>query len=158
MVSGARYVHTNLIARDWRALVRFYVEVFGCEPVPPQRDQQGAWLDTATSLTGAHLRGMHLRLPGGEPDGPTLEIYSYDQTHVRASSMPNDSGYGHLAFSVEDVPSAVDEVLEHGGSLLGQIATTAVVGVGELELIYLRDPEGNIIELQAWQTNTPPAS
>ena len=80
--------------------MRFYVEVFGCEPVPPQRDQQGAWLDTATSLSGAHLQGMHLRLPGGELDGPTLEIYSY-----------------------------------------------------ELEMIYLRDPEGNIIELQAWQAD-----
>jgi catechol 2,3-dioxygenase-like lactoylglutathione lyase family enzyme len=151
MVTGARYVHTNLIARDWQALVQFYVEVFGCEPVPPQRDQQGTWLDAATGLSGAHLRGMHLRLPGVGLDGPTLEIYSYDQTHARDSSMPNDSGYGHLAFSVADVAGAVDEVLEHGGSLLGQIATTAVPGVGELELVYLRDPEGNIIELQAWR-------
>lgn len=67
--------------------------------------------------------------------------------------MPNDSGYGHLAFSVKDVPSAVDEVLGHGGSLLGRIATTLVAGVGELQVIYLRDPEGNIIELQAWQTD-----
>ena len=152
MVGGARYVHTNLIARDWRALVRFYVEVFGCEPVPPQRDQRGDWLDRATGLTGARLQGMHLRLPGGGPDGPTLEIYSYDQTRERAPSMPNDSGYGHLAFSVGDVPSAVDEVLGHGGSLLGQIATTAVAGVGDLEVIYLRDPEGNVIELQAWRS------
>jgi hypothetical protein len=55
------------------------------------------------------------------------------------------------ALSVNDVPSAVDEVLEHGGLLLGQIATTTVAGVGELQLIYLRDPEGKIIELQAWQ-------
>ena len=153
MINGARYAHTNLIARDWRALARFYVDVFGCEPVPPQRDQQGAWLDTATGLTGAHLQGMHLRLPGGEPDGPTLEIYAYDQIRVRVSSMPNESGYGHLAFLVADVPSAVDEVLQHGGSLLGQIARTTVVGLGELEVIYVRDPESNIIELQAWQTD-----
>jgi glyoxylase I family protein len=151
MVRGARYVHTNVIARDWRALARFYIEVFGCEPVPPQRDQRGAWLDTATSLTDAHLQGMHLRLPGGGPDGPTLEVYSYEVTHVGAAAMPNETGYGHLAFSVADVPSAVDEVLAHGGSLLGQVARTAVAGVGELELVYLRDPEGNILELQAWQ-------
>ena len=25
----AKYVHTNLIARDWKGLVRFYSEVFG---------------------------------------------------------------------------------------------------------------------------------
>ena len=29
---GARYAHTNLIARDWRRLVDFYQTVFGCVP------------------------------------------------------------------------------------------------------------------------------
>lgn len=114
MISGARYVHTNLIARDWGELTRFYVEVFGCELVPPQRDQHGPWLDAATGLSKARLQGMHLRLPGGGPDGPTLEIYSYDDTRARPLPMPNDAGYGHVAFSVEDVSSAVREVVEHG--------------------------------------------
>jgi len=31
-LSGARYVHTNLVALDWRRLAAFYVEVFGCWP------------------------------------------------------------------------------------------------------------------------------
>jgi len=152
MISGAKYVHTNVVARDWRELVRFYVEVFGCEPVPPQRNTRGAWLDRATGLTGARLQGMHLRLPGGGPDGPTLEIYGYDDVGARPLSMPNDTGYGHLAFSVNDVSTAVRDVVDHGGTLLGQIARTTVTGVGDLEVIYVRDPEGNIIELQTWRT------
>ena len=32
----AKYVHTNLIAQDWRALASFYQEAFGCVPVPPE--------------------------------------------------------------------------------------------------------------------------
>jgi predicted enzyme related to lactoylglutathione lyase len=70
----AKYVHTNLIARDWKRLVRFYCEVFGCEPKGPERDMSGAWLDDVTSLRDAHLTGVHLRLPGYGDDGPTLEI------------------------------------------------------------------------------------
>ena len=31
MIRGVRYVHTNLIARDWRSLARFYQELFGWE-------------------------------------------------------------------------------------------------------------------------------
>jgi len=155
VISGATYVHTNLIARDWRELVRFYVEVFGCEPVPPQRNAEGPWLDSATGLNEARLQGMHLLLPGGGPDGPTLEIYSYDDMEVRPPSMPNDTGYGHLAFSVNDISTAVQDVVDHGGTLLGQIATTTVTGVGDLEVIYVRDPEGNIIELQTWRTGPP---
>ena len=154
MISGAKYAHTNLIARNWRELLRFYVEVFGCEPMPPERDAQGAWLDRATGLNGARIQGMHLRLPGGGPDGPTLEVFSYDETVAGPLAMPNHAGYGHVAFSVEDVSDAVREVLDHGGTLLGRVATTTVTGVGDLQLIYLRDPEGNIIELQAWRNLT----
>ena len=155
MISGAKYVHTNLIARNWRELACFYAVVFGCEPVPPQRDQQGPWLDAATGLEGARLQGMHLRLPGGGPGGPTLEIYSYDETRARGLAMANDAGYSHVGFLVEDVSSAVREVVDHGGTVLGEIASTTVMGVGDLEVMYVRDPEGNIIELQAWRTRLP---
>ena len=38
MIAGARYVHTNLIARDWRRLAAFYESVLGCVPVHPERE------------------------------------------------------------------------------------------------------------------------
>jgi hypothetical protein len=63
MTLQARYVHTNLIARDWRALADFYQRVFGCVPVPPERDLSGPIMEAGTGVPGAHLRGMHLRLP-----------------------------------------------------------------------------------------------
>ena len=108
---------------------------------------QGAWLDAATGLVRARLQGMHLRLPGRGSDGPTLEIHSYGETGARPLSMPNDTGYGHVALSPEDVSSAVRELVAHRGKVLGEITSTTVVGVGDLEVTYVRDPEGSIIEL-----------
>ena len=32
-----RYVHTNIVSKDWQALTRFYQEVFDCRPVLPQQ-------------------------------------------------------------------------------------------------------------------------
>ncbi len=61
----ARYVHTNLVARDWRALAGFYRDVFGCVDVPPERDFSGPALEAGTGIPGARLHGVHLRLPGG---------------------------------------------------------------------------------------------
>ena len=52
MPISAKYVHTNLIARDWRKLADFYVSVFGCEPVPPERDYSGADLERGTGVRG----------------------------------------------------------------------------------------------------------
>ena len=72
MIVGARFGHTNLIARDWQRLARFYIDLFGCEIVPPERDFAGATLEKMTGLDGAHLRGVHLRLPGYGDNGPTL--------------------------------------------------------------------------------------
>jgi len=59
----AKYVHTNLIAGDWCRLATFYQQVFGCIPVPPERDLKGEKLEAGTGIPGAHLRGIHLRLP-----------------------------------------------------------------------------------------------
>ena len=79
MIENPRYVHTNLVARDWRALTDFYQSVFGCEPVPPERDFAGPDLEAGTGVAGSTLRGIHLRLPGYGSDGPTVEIFTYSR-------------------------------------------------------------------------------
>jgi catechol 2,3-dioxygenase-like lactoylglutathione lyase family enzyme len=96
------------------------------------------------------LRGRHLRLPGHGERGPTIEIFTYNNAADQPLRTADQLGYGHLAFEVADVASALQRVIDHGGEPLGQVSTTTVPGVGELEVTYARDPEGNIIELQAW--------
>lgn len=151
MTVEARYVHTNLIARDYKHLAEFYCAVFGCAPVPPERNLRGGWLDRGTGLKNTHLEGLHLRLPGHGDRGPTLEIFSYQPLDDAPASPANRRGYGHLAFHVEDVSGALERVLHHGGSRLGEIVQHEVPGAGHLTFTYCRDPEGNILELQNWQ-------
>lgn len=146
-----RYVHTNLIARDWRALAAFYVRLFDCRAVPPERDLSGDWLDAATGLENAHITGVHLRLPGHGDTGPTLEIFSYDALDERDDVLPNTPGFGHIAFLVDDVAAMTEAVLAAGGAAVGEAASRDVPGVGRLEFRYLRDPEGNILEVQTWK-------
>jgi len=146
----AKYVHTNLIARDWKKLVRFYCEVFGCEPKGPERDLSGAWLDRVNAVPNAHVRGVHLRLPGYGNNGPTLEIFSYDQLIERELPRSNERGFAHIAFAVDGVGEALEAVIAAGGGTVGEIATAEVKGVGLLRVVYARDPEGNIVELQKW--------
>ena len=146
----AKYVHTNLIARDWKKLVRFYKEVFGCKPKGPERDLSADWLDRVNSVPNARLRVVHLRLPGYGDDGPTLEIFSYDQVIEGGLPKANQCGFGHIAFAVENVDEALQAVIAGGGDAVGEIATGEVTGAGLIRLVYARDPEGNIVELQKW--------
>jgi predicted enzyme related to lactoylglutathione lyase len=147
----AKYVHTNLIAEDWRRLAKFYTDVFGCSLVPPERDYQGADLEAATGLKGAHLTGAHLRLPGWGDNGPTIEIYSYNQLEPHPLTAVNRPGYGHIAFEVDDVRKARQVLVTHGGGAVGEIVTmTTKIGT-KVTWCYMTDPEGNIVELQSWE-------
>jgi predicted enzyme related to lactoylglutathione lyase len=145
-----KYKHTNIVARDWKKLAAFYETVFGCERVPPERHLSGGWLDKGTGVKNAAFSGVHLRLPGWGNTGPTLEIYQYTANQHKLPAAANREGFGHIAFEVSDVRAAADSVVRHGGSFLGEITTADVEGVGSLTFVYLADPEGNIIELQAW--------
>jgi predicted enzyme related to lactoylglutathione lyase len=150
MNAGVRYVHTNLVARDWRQLVRFYVELFDCTPVPPERDLEGDWLAEGTGVPNARIRGMHLLLPGHGENGPTLELFEYDPAEERPAIAPNRPGFGHIAFEVPDVAAVREAVLAAGGSAVGATIRREIPGVGAITFAYLADPEGNIIEVQSW--------
>ncbi len=146
----AKYAHTNLVARDWRALAKFYEEIFGCLIVPPERDFSGPELGAGTGIAAARLRGAHLRLPGYGDDGPTLEIFSYNVLEIRPPTAVNRPGYGHIAFGVEDVGAARNVVLANGGGAVGEVVTLRVATGARVTWCYVTDPEGNIIELQSW--------
>ena len=145
-----RFGHVNLTAEDWRRLAAFYVEVFGCEPAGPERDLGGEALASTVGLDAVRITGRHLRLPGHGPEGPTLEIFRYDPFEARPPSVPNRPGFGHIAFQVDDVDATLERVLAAGGSRLGRPETFEIPGAGVVRLVYCRDPEGNIVELQRW--------
>ena len=148
--AGACYGHTNVIARDWRRLAAFYETVFGCVPVPPERDYSGDLLERATAVPGAAFRGIHLRLPGGGPDGPTREIYTDAENAEAEPPTANRVGWGHVAFMVDDVAQARDAVLAAGGGIVGDVVTTRTADGRSVTWCYLTDPERNLLELQSW--------
>jgi predicted enzyme related to lactoylglutathione lyase len=146
-----RYTHTNLVAEDWRSLASFYCKVFGCVPVPPERDINEPWLARGTGIPGAALKGEHLRLPGHGDTGPTLEIFSYNHMEERLEPRGNRKGYGHIAFAVDNVDEKLAEVIAAGGRAVGEVVSHEVPGVGFLTFVYAADPEGNVLEVQSWK-------
>jgi len=150
MIAGVRYAHTNIIARDWRSLASFYETLLGCVPVPPERDYAGPELEAGTGVPGAGIAGVHLRLPGHGPEGPTLEIYSYTPGSDGPAPAVNRPGFAHLAFEVASVGEAREQVLAAGGSAVGEVVTLTTSLGARITWCYVTDPEGNILELQSW--------
>jgi catechol 2,3-dioxygenase-like lactoylglutathione lyase family enzyme len=145
-----KYLHTNITARDWRALADFYTRVLDCTQHAPEFSESRPWLGRGTGVPGAHVEGVHLRLPGWGPEGPTIEMYGFEPTDGRQAHETVGPGIGHLAFLVDDVDATFARVLAAGGSRFGEVAEGDVPGRGRIRFVYVKDPEGNIIELQSW--------
>ena len=151
MTLKTKYVHTNIVSKDWEQLARFYEKVFGCKRVLPERDMSGKWIEDGTSVPDAHIKGVHLRLPGYGESGPTLEIFQYNKYPNTGRPQVNRLGFAHIAFGVDDVEDALNVVLSEGGGQLGRVVTKEIPEVGTLTFVYTMDPDGNIIELQNWK-------
>lgn len=151
MENNIRYIHTNLIAKDWKKLAQYYINVFNCKAVPPERDLSGEWIDQLTGISDVKVRGMHLSLPGYE-NGPTLEIFEYNPgDDLPVNNYINRMGFGHLAFHVDSVEKALEKVLENGGSQLGNVVKKEYEQLGLLTVVYTIDLEGNFVEIQNWR-------
>ncbi len=90
-------------------------------------------------------------LPGHGENPPTLEIFSYEEMHDMPDIMANYTGITHIAFEVEDVDVTMKKALENGAIKLGKIIEREIEDIGTLKFVYLRDPEGNIVEIQSWK-------
>ena len=45
---------------------------------------------------------------------------------------------------------SIEEVLANGGRKVGEVTSFNVEGTGTISFVYIADPEGNVIELQAF--------
>ncbi len=66
-----------------------------------------------------------------------------------APSLPalNQPGYGHICFQVDDIHAVVGAVVAAGGARVGEVTD---LGTPEAPVfcVYVRDPEGNVVELE----------
>lgn len=143
-----KYIHTNLTVDNLEIISEFYQRVFGCIPVRSTEDLDGQWVEDITAVKNAAIRYVHLTLPGYGSNGPELELIQYKNEVYHPEKVSNCSGYGHLAFSVENVQDILNKILQEGGGVIGNVVTTEVPNRGLLTEAYATDPEGNIIELQ----------
>lgn len=145
-----KFAHSNIIAQDWRKLADFYCTVFQCELLLPERNLQDEWLGKGSGIPGATLTGAHLRLPGFGENGPTLEIFQYSDYVEPKTKDPHRLGFGHIAFQVDNVQEVVELALSHGATMQGEMVAVDIPGAGKIDWVYVRDPEGNVVEIQRW--------
>ena len=140
-----RLAHLSIVARDADRLAEFYRKVFKCRDRRASQILSGEKVSRGNGLPNTEIYSIWLTLPGIEE--MFLEIHQYRQIADRPLPRVNEPGYAHLSFEVEDIRAIRDDIIRAGGRDQGKITNLGTVDTPFLA-VYMRDPEGNIIELE----------
>jgi catechol 2,3-dioxygenase-like lactoylglutathione lyase family enzyme len=126
--------HTNWRVRDVGRSLGFYRDVLGLEPFGLEAYERGEHPLVSLRVTPGFI--LHLR-----PD-PTFEPAS-------------TGGYDHLALVVEDTnPEALARYLTDAGVEIENTSRNVIGARGSGQAIYVRDPDGYLIELKFYNTES----
>jgi hypothetical protein len=62
--------------------------------------------------------------------------------------LKNLEDFPYIAYTVEIVKVKIKSPSGNGGPTVGELIDTIIKGVGKISIVYAKDPEGNIIEIQ----------
>jgi len=129
-----------IAVRDLEAAIAFFTDlgltVLGRDEV------SGEWASTAVGLDGNHAKIAMLQTPDGNG---RLELFEYIHPDAIETepTLPNEIGMHRVAFSVDDLDTALEIAARHGCYPLRGVATYEDV----YKLTYVRGPSGIIVML-----------
>jgi catechol 2,3-dioxygenase-like lactoylglutathione lyase family enzyme len=149
MIPGLRGIeHVGLTVPDMDAAVRFFVDILGCEDCfrlgPFAADDD--WMSRQVGVD-ARARIPEIRLLRCH-HGANLELFRFEapgQSHV----MPRNSDLGghHLAFYVDDMPTAIAYLRANDITVMGEpVVMTEGPSAGQ-SWVYFLSPWGLQLEL-----------
>ena len=138
----ARYDHARFITHSIEESVRFWQDVMGfsAQPIGTRREP---WIARFMGVPAADVRLVHLYGLGTHLE--FIEFVTPRGAPVRPAA--NAPGAGHLCFRVKDIEHLSAAILANGGSLQGEMAEITEGIAKGLRGLYMRDPNGIMIEL-----------
>jgi glyoxylase I family protein len=141
-----RFRHIAIIVRSMDAMLSFYQNILGF------RIKRDSIIDSpkfqkGIGIPGASARCVHLELPESTVE---LELFEFAQPDKRDGDHPaiNDSGFRHIALVVQNLEATVGELKQKGVAFHSPpIRFEAPKEIRGFKFVYLKDPEGNFIEL-----------
>lgn len=133
--------HINICVKDLPAAKAFFLDLGFV--VNKEGALEGAWMDKVTGLHGVKAAYVAMGLPGHETNLELIEYASPIGSVDPAISKPNQIGFRHMAFAVEDIEKTMSNLKAKNVNFLSDIQK-----YGEKKkLCYLLGPEGIILEL-----------
>ena len=133
--------HFNVVVEDIDAIKEFYGKVVGLA-IKDEFEISEPELSRGLGVDDAVLKVIFWHIPESDT---TIEMVEYaTPTSAPVAKEPtNRLGYGHLAFTVEDIDAVYEELSARGAEFVSPPVTVA----GGVKFCFFKDPEGNILEI-----------
>lgn len=132
--------HAGLTVSDFEAAVAWYHEHFGFLLVSEDRlgPEETRELFPLYRVEGARVRMGFLRAPRGA----VIELFQFEPARDGAATVWNAPGFTHVALDVSGLEAWVKGLTAAGVEFVTQRQRT-----GNVEWAFLKDPDGNLVEL-----------
>src|SRR5205809_3541072 len=135
--------HTGITVSNLERSLEFWQNVLGFE-FSHRAHQTGGMASEITGVAGAEIKLAVVKTPGGHK----IELLEYlapaDRKHV--DLRPCDVGSVHLALLVDDLDAVLSAIAASGWKAAGKPQTLNTGPNAGKRVIYVRDPDGTIIE------------
>jgi Lactoylglutathione lyase and related lyases len=140
--------HAGLTVKDFERAVAWYNVRFGFLLVSEDRlgTETTAALFPLYGVKDARLRMGFLRAPGGG----VIELFQFEPAAAPAPVRWNAPGFTHAALNVSGVARWVEALEREGVEVVAPPQRT-----GSVDWAFLRDPDGNLIELIDLKASRP---
>jgi glyoxylase I family protein len=144
------YHHTVLIVSDFDRSLEFYCDTLGFELISRDEERRGPFLDQMFNVKEVVIKLALVRAGGEiveiiEVLSP-VEIRGDDGSEVRY-------GIARIGWEVDEIEAMVEELTAKGVEFLSDIVDMTVGHYAGGKVVFFRDPDGIILELQ--QPATP---
>jgi catechol 2,3-dioxygenase-like lactoylglutathione lyase family enzyme len=134
--------HTGITVSDLDRSIGFYRDLLGCEVSKPVR-AEGPFFEAITGVPGCQIDIAFARVPGH-----VIELLCFRNPPGKTSTLRAcDPGFMHVCLKVADLEKVVALVRSAGFQALGAIQKAEGGPVDGLKVVYVRDPDGVVLEL-----------
>lgn len=139
-----RFHHAAVVVSSLDASIAFYLDCFGGEVELLLRDVEGKETGELHGLGEAQFDLAYINYGGAR-----VELFEFHRPRAQGGARPkaNEIGASHIAFEVDDVEAAYDELNARGVAFSRPPLTIADGDAAGYVLAFCADPDGNRIEL-----------